>query len=261
MSDLRKALLILLVVVTFDTAEPMNTSMKDGDCLPNVPVYHCVADPCEVTECPLYPNAQCVSNFCGGCNADFFVDEKLVDCTEKRGKCPNLKPPSDLSLVRCGLFCAGDVDCDGELKCCYDGCSSWCLQPIGVPPYKDCNGPGGHHEHGETYPAGDGCNECTCNNGDEACTEKTCLEKLGQCPAVGTDVGICAELCSTDASCDGAEKCCSNGCGHTCQEPIPGADCNGHPDGSTYPSDDGCNTCSCSDGREMCTLIACAPLE
>jgi len=44
--------------------------------------------------------------------------------------------------------------------------------------------------------------------------------KLGQCPAIkpGT-IGLCVEQCSSDEDCNGNLKCCSNGCGHTCQEP------------------------------------------
>ena len=47
--------------------------------------------------------------------------------------------------------------------------------------------------------------------------------KDGVCPAVpeGT-VGICSEFCSNDQECTGIQKCCSNGCGHTCVDPAPG---------------------------------------
>ncbi|OQV12697.1 hypothetical protein BV898_13018 [Hypsibius exemplaris] len=40
----------------------------------------------------------------------------------------------------------------------------------------------------------------------------------GKCPAA-TGPGFCLERCSGDESCPGAQKCCSNGCGHTCQVP------------------------------------------
>ncbi|KAK7108469.1 hypothetical protein V1264_016205 [Littorina saxatilis] len=45
--------------------------------------------------------------------------------------------------------------------------------------------------------------------------------KPGKCPATkkGT-FGICLEACSSDASCSGDEKCCSNGCGHVCLDPV-----------------------------------------
>jgi len=48
-------------------------------------------------------------------------------------------------------------------------------------------------------------------------------EKPGTCPEVPADMfGICGELCTDDDSCEGSQKCCSNNCGHVCQEPVPG---------------------------------------
>uniref|UniRef100_A0A8C3IY05 WAP domain-containing protein n=1 Tax=Chrysemys picta bellii TaxID=8478 RepID=A0A8C3IY05_CHRPI len=48
-----------------------------------------------------------------------------------------------------------------------------------------------------------------------------CLpEKPGFCRVFPPDtMGICALLCFSDDDCAGAEKCCSNGCGRTCQTP------------------------------------------
>ena len=34
-------------------------------------------------------------------------------------------------------------------------------------------------------------------------------------------VGICSEECSGDEDCNSDQKCCSNGCGHTCADPVP----------------------------------------
>ena len=40
----------------------------------------------------------------------------------------------------------------------------------------------------------------------------------GECPALRDDeAGICVEECEGDQDCRREEKCCSNGCGHTCQ--------------------------------------------
>ncbi|XP_030024800.2 WAP four-disulfide core domain protein 18 [Manduca sexta] len=45
--------------------------------------------------------------------------------------------------------------------------------------------------------------------------------KSGSCPPVDPDAyGPCVEACSGDGSCPGNQKCCSNGCGHTCSPPI-----------------------------------------
>ena len=41
------------------------------------------------------------------------------------------------------------------------------------------------------------------------------------CPQVPSDMmGICPEDCNNDFSCNGSQKCCSNGCGHTCMLPV-----------------------------------------
>ena len=52
----------------------------------------------------------------------------------------------------------------------------------------------------------------------------TLVDKVGSCPAAvdGGSMGLCVEECSGDESCGGNQKCCSNGCGHSCIEPAPG---------------------------------------
>ena len=41
------------------------------------------------------------------------------------------------------------------------------------------------------------------------------------CPTTSDSViGTCSEDCSTDDNCEELEKCCSNGCGHSCMESI-----------------------------------------
>uniref|UniRef100_S4RCB1 WAP domain-containing protein n=1 Tax=Petromyzon marinus TaxID=7757 RepID=S4RCB1_PETMA len=58
--------------------------------------------------------------------------------------------------------------------------------------------------------------------------ENPAADKPGSCPKQrpGT-IGICVNLCKDDDSCTGEQKCCSNGCGRTCMEPVrpdkPGA--------------------------------------
>ncbi|XP_035692457.1 anosmin-1-like [Branchiostoma floridae] len=51
----------------------------------------------------------------------------------------------------------------------------------------------------------------------------TSTNKQGDCPAPEDAQGFaaaCVESCSADQDCKGALKCCPNGCGHTCQEPL-----------------------------------------
>ncbi len=53
-----------------------------GDCeLPNT----CFVDPCGAETCPEYPEAECISNYCQGCWADFYLNEELLDCSIQTG--------------------------------------------------------------------------------------------------------------------------------------------------------------------------------
>ena len=40
------------------------------------------------------------------------------------------------------------------------------------------------------------------------------------CPHTDGAFGTCVEECSNDMDCQGQWKCCSNGCGHTCVDPV-----------------------------------------
>ena len=51
-----------------------------GDCPPGVPELSCYIDPCADATCRKYPAATCRPNFCGGCNAEFFVNDIKLDC-------------------------------------------------------------------------------------------------------------------------------------------------------------------------------------
>ena len=41
---------------------------------------NCLVDPCSTSECTLYPNAECVAYYCGGCWADYYLNNELVYC-------------------------------------------------------------------------------------------------------------------------------------------------------------------------------------
>jgi len=40
----------------------------------------CFADPCAVSECTSYPDAECVANYCEGCWADYYLNGELINC-------------------------------------------------------------------------------------------------------------------------------------------------------------------------------------
>ncbi|KAI1891575.1 hypothetical protein AGOR_G00145200 [Albula goreensis] len=94
--------------------------------------------------------------------------------------------------------------CESHRRC------SQCLQPCKelwesrrIMSYKACEK---HHE---------------CVTSAEFLTSLQTL-KQGDCPPPQKAVGFaaaCVESCSVDSDCSGSKKCCSNGCGHTCQAP------------------------------------------
>ena len=66
----------------------------------------CVADPCEVTTCPEFPEADCISDFCD-CSARFFVGFREVT-----DKCQSHKTCANIGAVT-------QVDCDTMDQCSF----------------------------------------------------------------------------------------------------------------------------------------------
>ncbi|XP_066300514.1 uncharacterized protein [Branchiostoma lanceolatum] len=84
----------------------------DG-CPDDQPPVNCFADPCTVTTCPANPDATCVSNYCGGCNADFFNRDGEPVCCEGVGQpCDTGSPHAteDDRTCPCGLLCFPNQD-------------------------------------------------------------------------------------------------------------------------------------------------------
>ncbi|CAF2447340.1 unnamed protein product [Rotaria sp. Silwood2] len=50
-------------------------------CPPDQPEVQCFRNPCQGATCSAYPNATCIPNYCGGCNAEWFTtDGEQVQC-------------------------------------------------------------------------------------------------------------------------------------------------------------------------------------
>ena len=56
------------------------------ECPSGVKQVECLKDPCLGSTCPFHPNATCKPNFCGGCNADYVINEVDVTKTCNTGK-------------------------------------------------------------------------------------------------------------------------------------------------------------------------------
>ncbi|XP_060133405.1 WAP four-disulfide core domain protein 3-like [Zootoca vivipara] len=95
----------------------------------------------------------------------------------KPGTCPTLTKNND---TQCGQFCSGDNSCPGRERCCQTSCGNQCMLPL------------------EVYP--------------------------GYCPRLSPQPGRavnCSGICTNDQDCASVnlprKKCCSKGCGKTCQ--------------------------------------------
>ncbi|KAL5020019.1 hypothetical protein ScPMuIL_002911 [Solemya velum] len=52
--------------------------VDDTVCPPDQPTHYCLVDPCANKECGRFINARKVSNYCGGCNCNFYFDDQDV---------------------------------------------------------------------------------------------------------------------------------------------------------------------------------------
>jgi len=115
-----------------------------------------------------------------------------------------------------------------------------------------------HYPEGQSFPAGDGCNTCTCmENGSVGCTLMACAPG---CFYAGTYYQPGESFPATDGcnkcTCgvDGSVSCTEMACPPAC---VYGGV--SYAVGETFPALDGCNTCSCSAPKVVsCTTKPCA---
>lgn len=69
---------------------------RQSDCLLDVTRFDCPFDPCDGATCPADPSATCITNYCGGCSAEFYSS------AGERVQCGGSNCPID-SFVECML--------------------------------------------------------------------------------------------------------------------------------------------------------------
>ncbi len=118
---------------------------------------------------------------------------------------------------------------------------------------------GVEHAPGDTFPADDGCNTCTCgDDGEVSCTLIGCVETCtyqGTVHEVGTTFPA-GDGCNTCSCGEGGLVACT---GLACPPPVTCThEGETYEPGESFPAGDGCNTCSCTeDGQVACTLMPC----
>ena len=104
--------------------EPGGNEVTDTcRCPPGVKLMHCSDDPCLFTTCPAYPDATCMADYCGGCNAIFFQgrNEITKNC---HNPCPPHKPLAKCIVDPCKVIkCHSHPDAICKANYC-GGCNA-----------------------------------------------------------------------------------------------------------------------------------------
>jgi hypothetical protein len=151
-------------------------------CVNSEPVL-CFADPCEVASCPEL--SECVSNYCGGCNAEFY---------DKRGQavCQPCESDDDCAFDQhCSLsgICLSDCGDDGDC-----GDDAWCS-----PAYD------GGSECRPFQQEGEWCGGFTPIWGQARCAPGLVCEVTD--PFIADAPGICRRICADSSGCDFRQYC------------------------------------------------------
>ncbi|HKO90587.1 MAG TPA: hypothetical protein VJU61_05520 [Polyangiaceae bacterium] len=153
-----------------------------------------------------------------------------------------------LCALGAGVACGGNAgggDCEGQ------SCAS--------VPGGSCSLDGVTYASGVSgIPAGDGCNSCSCEDGELGCTLMEC--ETSTCHSGALTLADGASQLSSDGcnicTCNAGALACTD---RACPTTPAGCEYAGErlADGESRPSTDGCNTCSCSDGQMLCTERGC----
>ena len=221
-----------------------------------------------------------------GCNSCSCTNDGQVACTLVA--CPPVKSCTfkGTKFPVGATFPAGDgcdfCSCtkDGQVVCTHSACA----------PRDSCTYDGKKYPVDASFPSSDGCNTCQCTAYGVTCTDRVCPIPNNTCVRGGCSGELCVEgsaesgdeaarrpistcqwreeyACYAKAKC---ERQPNGQCGHTPSKELSaclqgtGGGCAYNSQwrqvGETFPSADGCNTCTCGVGGAVgCTKRACPP--
>ncbi len=129
----------MYISIADHAAEPTTELPPPPTCPPDKPLVSCFADPCMFATCPAHPDAVCVADFCGGCNARFFIGKKEVTdtCSKNDDEIINvlfwlclLCKPLIALLIHSWPFFPAECPVKGQIfKECGSACPANCTTP------------------------------------------------------------------------------------------------------------------------------------
>jgi hypothetical protein len=210
---------------------------------------------------PALSCSRCYAVVCGTTvGNEFLCPGNLKECLDKHGRtCRELgcTPGDECTSTRHTCWPPNaerqdSIVCEGSYKECvekYGKCDCGTPQPICV--YNDRK-----YTRGQSFPAGDGCNTCTCDeSGNVACTKIACpapeCKGDADCPTINCIRYPCPPNRCVDGRCEQTDE--RQYCVYPDQK---------RAIGESFPAGDGCNTCTCTEsGRVVCTERACPVKE
>jgi len=176
--------------------------------------------------------AACTLVACADAGSDAISDGPGGNCFDALGNVVACPKPDGGTIVDAGGTDGGARD---GAATCFD--SNGKTIPCTTDAGTSCTYAGKVYMVGASFPCMDGCNTCTCTANGVSGTTKGCPDASATC----YDANGKIIPCGVDG---GTIQCMYDG------KPYPA--------GASFPSSDGCNTCSCTtDGMIACTLKAC----
>jgi hypothetical protein len=185
---------------------------------------------CNTCTCQNSGDVSCTSEVCNGCSG--VQCDSGTNCMMINNR-PVCRPTHDVcDSTTCGTNFKCFINQYGMADCMPNPCSSVrcakntqcviCPQGNAQCVIPTCNHNGMTYNHGQSFLCTDGCNHCTCYNGQVICTKMACSSTGGQ---------------TTPIKCQYSGKT--------------------YNEGDSWRATDGCNTCSCTSGQVHCTSLPC----
>ncbi|XP_064403941.1 kielin/chordin-like protein isoform X2 [Halichondria panicea] len=237
-----KVFVSILALLALGQAQDTTPTCPQVDCPPGTPIYNCLLDPCRTARCPLYPEATCCSNYCGGCNYNFTTSttEDVTARCAQSAQCP--LPDLTTTCERPEYSCRADTDCTNSQVCCSmnRACGTACQDPVDMCATIGCALPLCLPGYTPVTPEGECCPVCR--------PTLTCPAPSADLPLTSLS-GSCPQTCSEDVPCTLNHMCCQiDSCsGTVCVPPVSGCTLEEGmivPEG-TITNPDSCTVCTC----------------